>query len=406
MSITARAEKYIDRETENILSSLKKKSVEKGLCRILKTNIGDDIGLEDLRLWKKGKKDYYYMIGRTNSGNGLGARVPSDHPHITRTKSEFIVRYTEKGHTDIDYDLGTSDHYITFSIGHHGEYILSADLKRNPRLEKKQRDVLREVGWLVTGALEEETIAHKDSMYRKGMKKTLKEARRIQRSTIPDRNPELEGFDIDGGVRWKYEVGGDYYDFLKIGDKVRLAIADVAGKGITAANIASSIHTAFHMNTDRKLKEFAERLNSYINEHYFRKTNKFATGVFGDLKVSGKKGKLRYVNAGHQYPILFSDKGTEEIMDNDLAMGFMKGTRYMERNVELDKGSGLLLYTDGVADASKDDDVMYEERLKEAIMDYRKLPAGEMGKKIIEEIRSDYRHNRDDKTWVVLKNLY
>ncbi|MBN2042541.1 MAG: SpoIIE family protein phosphatase [Candidatus Aenigmarchaeota archaeon] len=400
-------DKYIPENVKRILSGFRKESIEKDLVGFLSDNFGDDIGIKDARSWKRGMGNNYYLVKRLKDGNGLGMKVPGDHPHIQKTKSELIVRHTHNDHTEADLELGTGDHYMMVSIGHKGQYILAVDLERNPDLEKRQREVLRGVGWLLTGALDEEFHRLKDKKYRERLKASMQEMRMVQEGILPERVPEMEGFDIDGGIKWRYEVGGDYYDFIQKDDRIRIAIADVSGKGLSASSIASGIHATFNTGKNKEIDVFVNDLNAYLHDHYFKK-QKFATGIFGDLKRSGKKGEFVYVNAGHNYPMIFSDKGVKELKDSDMALGWVPDLRYRKLQATLDEGSGLFLFTDGINEASDGKEEFGTKRIKEALMDYRHLSTKNMGRKIVNEVMRSYCHKEtmDDKTWVVVKNTY
>jgi len=191
-------------------------------------------------------------------------------------------------------------------------------------------------------------------------------AQAIQRLILPQELPVCRGFGLAAVCRTYREVGGDYYDAIPLAqDRILLAIADVAGKGMPAALVTSGIHAIIRTQADagRALPDIAHMLANYLSRH----TQRYATMVFGILGV--KTSSFTYVNAGHNPPLLLRDQGTLELLHaGGPPIGLLPDVHYTEQAVALGPGDRLLFYTDGLTDRPNPDHDNYgEERLAKAL---------------------------------------
>jgi sigma-B regulation protein RsbU (phosphoserine phosphatase) len=191
-------------------------------------------------------------------------------------------------------------------------------------------------------------------------------AQAIQRLILPQELPVCRGFGLAAVCRTYREVGGDYYDAIPLAhDRILLAIADVAGKGMPAALVTSGIHAIMRTQADagRPLADIAQMLANYLSRH----TQRYATMVFGilDLKTRG----FTYVNAGHNPPLLLRDNGALQLLHAaGPPIGLLPDIHYTEETVALGPGDRLLFYTDGLTDRpSRNHDTYGEERLVNAL---------------------------------------
>jgi sigma-B regulation protein RsbU (phosphoserine phosphatase) len=165
-------------------------------------------------------------------------------------------------------------------------------------------------------------------------------------------------------------VGGDYYDFLDLpGERIGLAVADIAGKGIAAALLTSAVQASLRvMAAERDLPP--SRLAAQMNRFLHRSTasNSYATFFYAQLDARNRR--LRYVNAGHNPPYLVrqSDAGVDitELCIGGTVLGLFPDVSYDEGNLDLRSGDLLVVFTDGVTEArNAGDEEFGEERLKE-----------------------------------------
>ena len=189
-------------------------------------------------------------------------------------------------------------------------------------------------------------------------------ARRIQARLLPAGPPAVEGLELAGTSESAREVGGDYYDYLPLGDgRVALVIADVSGKGAGAALLMSGFRAAL-LSQDLAgtgLPEVVGRLNHFL--HHSVDPGKFVTAFLGVL--DGRTGRFVYCNAGHNAPLLVAaDGGVTPLETGGPSSASFEESAYETGETVLEPGGRLVLYTDGVTEAANEADEQWgEERL-------------------------------------------
>ncbi len=254
----------------------------------------------------------------------------------------------------------------------------------------------------------ERTRLYEEVLEKRRLEEEVVIGQRIQRTFLPERNPEVPHFDIAGANYSSDLVGGDYYDFIRIADQhLGIVIGDVSGKGIPAALIMASFRASL----------IAEIRNNYAIRTVFAKVNKllwesvepdrFVTAVYGVLDTGNRR--FTYVNAGHNPAFLF--RAAEDRFDSLDATGPLLGTfesaTFKERSVEIAAGDLLVLYTDGVTEAMNTTGQFFgEERLRGVIRSRRAEPATTVVRGIWETVRA-FRdlEQHDDLTVVAIKGL-
>ncbi|GAB4314575.1 MAG: hypothetical protein Kow0074_01650 [Candidatus Zixiibacteriota bacterium] len=200
------------------------------------------------------------------------------------------------------------------------------------------------------GVAIERARLHKAEMERRRIKGELEVARSIQMRFLPARNPVISGYDIAGINIPSEEVGGDYYDFIRIVDgQLGVCIADSSGKGIPAALIMAAFRASLiaEIRNNYSLHMIMQKVNSLLCEG--NEVSRFVTTIYGVLDA--KSRVFTYSNAGHNPGILLHRNG-DVVLLNALgtALGLFPKTDYEERVIGLTAGDVLFLYTDGVTD--------------------------------------------------------
>lgn len=177
----------------------------------------------------------------------------------------------------------------------------------------------------------------------------LQMARQLQDSLMP-RSPSLEGLELAVGYEPSHWVGGDYVDALRMADgRVLLAVADVCGKGMQAALVASSVHTLVHVlvESTTNLPELMSRTNAHLSRYL--PAHSFVTMVC--VAVDTARGELEVVNMGHPAPLLVSSDGRVRTLQSaqNTALG-MSRARPEAARYGLAPDEVLLLYTDGLSE--------------------------------------------------------
>lgn len=188
-------------------------------------------------------------------------------------------------------------------------------------------------------------------------------ARRIQADMLPSTFPAFphrKEFDIYASMEPAKEVGGDFYDFFLVDeDHLCMVIADVSGKGIPAAlfMMASKIILADNVMMGKSPAEVLETTNNIICAT--NREEMFVTVWLGILDIP--TGTVKAANAGHEYPVLKKPDGDFELlMDrHGLVVGGMENVKYKEYEFQMEKGSVLFLYTDGLPEATDASEKMF-----------------------------------------------
>ena len=192
----------------------------------------------------------------------------------------------------------------------------------------------------------------------------LKQAREIQEGLLPKELPQLTEFEIAGAWEPACLVGGDYYDVIRLGkDKVAICIADVVGKGISAALLMANVQASVRaFATETACPSYVcSRINSVLCANIA--CGKFVTLFYGVLDASSRI--LQYTNAGHLRPILIGSDGKLKHLENGGALlGVFPDWKYENSTVELDPGDLFMAFTDGITEAmDRDGEEFGEERL-------------------------------------------
>ncbi len=183
------------------------------------------------------------------------------------------------------------------------------------------------------------------------IERELETARTIQTKLLPERPPDVDGFDIAATSEPARSVGGDYYDFLNAGEgTLAICLADVSGKGISAALLVTGIHATLRSQIQMQ-GSVAERVSRADKLLYdSTEADKYATMFYGELDLAS--GKLRYTNAGHNPPIVISTDGSEQLLEaGGPPVGLLPISEYSESSIELKPDDLLLIYTDGFSEA-------------------------------------------------------
>lgn len=186
---------------------------------------------------------------------------------------------------------------------------------------------------------------------RERIKRELEFATEIQQSFQPSAPPQMENYEFQGISFSCYEIGGDYYDFIKLPDgKMLIALGDVSGKGTAAALLMSSLHAAIHaqITANAPLDLAIKSVNKYLAEN--TPSNRFVTLFAAELNP--ENGVLSYINAGHNPPLVGRADGTvEQLESGGFPLGILPMAEYEVGQLQLNSGDALVIYSDGVSEA-------------------------------------------------------
>ena len=255
----------------------------------------------------------------------------------------------------------------------------------------------------------ENSILFEEYLEKQQIENELKIAREIQMALLPESLPIIDGYQIAGDNISALQVGGDYYDVIKLTEtKFAFVIADVSGKGTPASLLMSNIQSAVHSY----LKLYSESFDiafvtKNINELIYDNTSseKFITFFWGILDT--ESNEFQYINAGHNHPYLFRGDEVIHLDKGGLMIGILKdGIGYEVGAVRLEDNDVLVMYTDGVTEAQNINKEDYgDDRLISLVKDNLNYKAGEISLKIKDSIDKFVGKAKqfDDITMIVIK---
>ncbi|HJZ96579.1 MAG TPA: SpoIIE family protein phosphatase, partial [Candidatus Solibacter sp.] len=235
-------------------------------------------------------------------------------------------------------------------------------------------------------------------------------AAEVQRRLLAEQSLETAAASLAALNLPARSVGGDYYDFLKLdGDRIGIALADVAGKGVPAALIMSVVQATLRVISSEpevSLPQLAAKMNHFL----YRSTGSNSYATFFYAQFDARTRELRYVNAGHNPPYVLrvgaGDVGVEELPAGGTVIGLFPKAEYEEASIALKPGDLLAVFTDGVPEAlNPGDEEFGEERLKTLLGRLVHLPVEEISAKLAAEMKAWIQDaaQYDDLTFVLLK---
>jgi len=352
------------------------------------------LGVRGGRLYER--RDGGYELVRTFGGVpdvAPGLFIPDEYPPIERVLDEGVT-VMDLDAPGVDPELERrlgAERFAAIAVGEDA-YILSFTV--DPVVPED--DLVVSLGILRLAV---------DQKLREGRYvSALQEARRIQMSLLPKRALRRGSIEVAGFTTPAELVGGDYFDFIPVSDRILgLAIADASGHGLPAALQVRDVYTGLRMAVERdfKIVRTVERLNRIIHES--RVTTRFVSLFYGEVEDDGS---LMYVNAGHPHPLHFHGTSVTPLIQTGLVLGPTANATYTRGYRRLEPGDALLMYTDGMVEAHDSDDVEFGVgRLSRAFLELREKPCDEIARELIGRV-NEYaggEEPEDDRTVAVLK---
>jgi sigma-B regulation protein RsbU (phosphoserine phosphatase) len=238
------------------------------------------------------------------------------------------------------------------------------------------------------------------------LNRELEMAAKVQQDLFPHAFPKVPGLDYAGICCPARGVSGDYYDFVPLGEgKLAFLLADVSGKGISAALLGASLHAAVWTNV-RSGEADCGKVLAKANRLLFETTapERFATVFYAVYDATTRK--LTYANAGHCPPMLVRQDTSIRLESLTPPLGMLPGLKEVEREVQLVPGDWLLVFSDGVTEAADTKGLEFgEEALLRAF--HRAGMTGAEGtcEFVIEEVRNHLQElcQPDDITLIAMK---
>ncbi|HLG56619.1 MAG TPA: SpoIIE family protein phosphatase [Vicinamibacterales bacterium] len=234
----------------------------------------------------------------------------------------------------------------------------------------------------------------------------LEIARQVQARLFPQRLPELESLEYAGACVQTHQVGGDYYDFLDLGQaRLGLVLGDIAGKGIAAALLMANLQANLRSQCATAVEQPEQLLRS-VNRLFYENTaeNAYATLFYSEF--DDRTCRLRYANCGHLPGLVVRSEGTvTRLSSTATVLGLFTEWPCHTEELQLCPGDVFAIYTDGITEAvNQRDEEFGEERLLDVMRCARDLSPRHIVTAVFEEVRrfsGDQQH--DDVTLIVAR---
>ena len=349
-----------------------------------------------------------------------------------------VLGYDPALQTDLSLKIGQG---LIGYVGKTGESIMVPDVRQDPRYVNARAETLSEMvapislnGEIIgvfnlesnaLNAFDQEDLAqlkvfanqaaisierarlHRLATRQRKISEELSIARQIQLSFLPKQSPSIPGFDLAGTNIPSEQVGGDYYDFIRIVDnQTGIVIGDVSGKGVPAALIMASFRASLlaEIRNNYAIRTILRKVNRLLYESMER--DNFVTAIYGVLDSA--KRVFTFSNAGHNPPLCLRHTGeVEYLQQGGLTLGVLPDSAYHEKALHLKSGDLIIFYTDGVTEALNAQKQEFGlPRLIDLIKKGQSLSAAELMQSILDSVHQFTEGNRsDDLTLIVAKCL-
>jgi len=230
-------------------------------------------------------------------------------------------------------------------------------------------------------------------------------AREVQLALFPRRFPLNSGLEFSGVCVPAAGISGDYYDILELSDgRLVFAVADVSGKGLSAAILMSNVHAGLRILVEAG--HSPAELCHQLNRHLCRITeaHHFATLFYAEWRR--QEQRLTYVNAGHTTPLLFGARGQQRLESGGLPIGLLPRSCFQAGSAILEPGDLVALYSDGITEAGVlKTEAFGETRLEALIEAHRRKPLREIEREVLDAVRQwSGNEPHDDMTLLLVRN--
>jgi phosphoserine phosphatase RsbU/P len=254
----------------------------------------------------------------------------------------------------------------------------------------------------------EKVQLQEQAVEKKRIEAQLEIARQVQLELLPDRDPELENFDISAYIFPTEEVSGDYYDWVRMfEDQIGIVVADAVGKGIPAALLMSFLRASLRAGV--QIGYAPHIAMSKVNNLLWDSTedHQFITAIYGIL--DGTNRTFVFSNAGHNPPMMVDPDGSYRFVEyGDVPLGMFHDARYHQHFMLFGKGQVMVMYTDGITEAANETGEEYgKERFAKIVLENIDLPAKQMIDRIRKDVAdfTDRKFLDDDGTLFIVKAI-
>ena len=254
----------------------------------------------------------------------------------------------------------------------------------------------------------QDQILQQEREVRQSLEEELIDAQRMQTSLLPEHTPEIGGIQVSALSIPALEVGGDFYEYLEGQEDLKIAVADVSGKGLKAA--MNAVMASGILNLSNTYQKEVSRILFDMNVALCNSMEQDMNVTMTLAQFSRESKQMTLVNAGqHAYPLLVRKREVQQLQAKGLALGMMPSITYKPLAIDLQSEDIVLFMTDGITEPRNSQGVMYESsgRFHKLISSLQEdMTAEEIAKHIVEDVTDymvDNKERDDDITLVVVK---
>jgi phosphoserine phosphatase RsbU/P len=303
---------------------------------------------------------------------------------------------------------------ITGSVDHlylATQHVQSGDLAF--RVQVKQKDEVGALGESFNSMVQSIGSLIEEQGQRQRLENELAIARETQTLLFPRDVPQAPGVELEAIYRPARLVSGDYYDFIRAGpDRLAIALADISGKGISAALLMASLQAALRSEllrddmADRAARPSTAEIVSHLNQHLFLNTSEERYATLFLAIYDSRTRQLSYTNAGHHPPLYVAGERVERLSTDDTVIGLFGDAQFHEATIDIASESLLVIYSDGMTEPENAKGEHFGiDRLGEVARKSRQLPPQDIAAAILRSAEqwSASAEQADDMTVVVAR---
>jgi len=379
------------------------------IIKLLKFTLFGNFGIKDLLIISRHRADKYSLLNSTITFPEKFLNK-SFLQNITKTQ---LIKYITKKNSFISF-LAENNFECIIPIvrDSEAETIVCIGKKLN-KTSYTENDIEFLTSIINLSILSiDNTLLFREFLEKQKIEDDLLIARDIQMRLLPKKIPHIKNYDSYAHTIPAKQVGGDYYDIVKLGEsKFAFVIADVSGKGTPAsllmANLQSAVHSFLKIYDERKYN--ITEIVKFINELIYDNTDsdKFISFFIGILDAD--KNEILYVNAGHNPPLIYKNGQFKKLDIGGLLLGVdNRGVEYEQGKIKIDKNDVVIFFTDGVTETLNIENREFaESRMKKIISENHSSSAFKIIGELERALRlfSDKREQYDDITTIVLRRV-
>jgi sigma-B regulation protein RsbU (phosphoserine phosphatase) len=380
----------------NITQAINNNVPAKELYAMYHSFLSWELGINKMALYVK---DGYNWVCRTSLG------IPDEVSQMDI--NDLLPQYTELNNLEDADHLLIKEFDVVIPVRHKDTaiaYVFIGGFGEDDDMYNKVQFITT-ITNIIAVAIENKRL-FKRQIEQERLKREIELAAEVQQMLVPRILPMTREYEFDYIYKPQLSVGGDYFDFIELEDgKIVFCVGDFTGKGLAAAmlmaNFQANFHTLIKRHTD--LDVFVHSLNESVN--LLTRGDRFITFFIGEYDVNSRE--LRYVNAGHNPPILLNKDELYELKKGTIMLGSYEKLPKLEvGKVKIDKEALIMSFTDGLTELRNESGVMLtEETLHGFMRQYWKLPSVEFNQELMKFITQfkGSAHYHDDFTVLTCK---